>query len=241
MARVCEFVDHAHMLCDMADLTGLFAAAVRDLGFAHHALVEHVDLARPPGHFLFVHNYPDRWVAAFASRAMHRVDPVQQVACRRVGGFGWDEIPRFIALEPRQVAMLAEARGTGLGEGFTIPLHAPGVRKASCSFVMPPGERLPGYSLLAAECLAHAAFKAARRLLDLDRSPARLTPRQRQCVSLVAQGKTDWETATILGLSEETVGKYLDAARIRFGVARRTQLIVAALAVGEIELGDMMA
>ncbi len=240
MERVLEFADRSRSLKDLAAFDTVFATAVCDLGFSHHALVEHVDLARPPGTFLFVHNYPDHWVEAFTRRALHRLDPVQLIASRHVGGFGWDEIAGLITLEPRQAAMLVESRRNGLGEGFTVPLHAPGVRKASCSFVMPLGKTLPRTALFAAECLAHVAFKSARQLLHAEPAHARLTPRQRQCVSLVAQGKTDWETAKILGLSEETVGKYLDAARIRFGVVRRTQLVVAALAVGEITLEDIV-
>lgn len=238
MDLVLEFADRSRALDDLVALGDLFATAAHDLGFSHHALVEHVDLARPPMQFIFINNYPKNWVAAFATRAMHRLDPVQCAASRLVGGFGWKEISRHLALEPHQLAMLREARETGLGDGFTVPLHAPGARKASCSFVVPPGARLPAASLFAAEYLAHLAFKTARSLLRAEKVPARLTRRQRQCVTLVAHGKTDWEIAAILGLSEETVGKYLDAARIRFGVARRTQLVVAALAIGEIELED---
>jgi LuxR family quorum-sensing system transcriptional regulator CciR len=132
--------------------------------------------------------------------------------------------------------MLAEARAMGLGDGFTVPLHGPGPRAASCSFVYASGQRPSLESLTAAECLAHVAFAAVHRI----RGPAwrrpRLTARQRQCVALVAQGKTDWEIGCILGLSEETIGKYLDAARLRFDVARRTQLVAAALRSGEIDI-----
>ena len=58
---------------------------------------------------------------------------------------------------------------------------------------------------------------------------------------LMAQGKTDWEIGTILGLSEETVTKYLKSARVRFGVARRTQLAIAAVCHGYIGLDEIVS
>ncbi|MBY8823263.1 LuxR family transcriptional regulator [Sphingomonas colocasiae] len=231
MACLAGFAERANRVADLVGLAGLVAEMARDLGFAHHALAEH---GEPADGCLFLHDYPGRWADAFIARAMHRFDPVRQAAARRVGGFGWRELPRLVTLEPCQRAMMSEACDIGLGEGFTVPLHAPGMRVASCSFVCPPGEPLPRHALPAAECLAYLAFGAAHRLLGVRWSRPRLTARQRQCVALVSQGKTDWEIGVILGLSEETVGKYLDAARMRFGVARRTQLVAAALVAGEI-------
>jgi DNA-binding CsgD family transcriptional regulator len=58
--------------------------------------------------------------------------------------------------------------------------------------------------------------------------------RERDCVTLLGAGLTDGEIGRRLALSEETVTKYLNAARRRNGFARRSQLIVAALRDGEI-------
>lgn len=57
----------------------------------------------------------------------------------------------------------------------------------------------------------------------------------------MAQGKTDWEIARILNLSEETVTRYLKTARQRFGVTRRTQLALAAMNAGLIEMRDCIS
>lgn len=234
MALVAEFAAYAGRLGDLDDLAARFAGTVAELGFTHHALAEHADPVRQSNDCLFVHNYPQAWTRMFCDRAMHRVDPVRQVASGRVGGFGWGELPDLISLAPGQMDMMLQARATGLGDGYTVPLHAPGSCGASCSFVCAPGEGLPMGALAAAEWLAHIVFATAHRLRGAGPAPARLTRRQRQCVALVAEGKTDWEIGHILGLSEETVGKYVDAARRRLGVARRTQLVVAALRRGDI-------
>lgn len=56
----------------------------------------------------------------------------------------------------------------------------------------------------------------------------------------MAQGKFDWEIGATPDLSEETVTKYLNAARARFGVARRAQLALAALSAGEIAYDEII-
>src|SRR3546814_2287759 len=71
------------------------------------------------------------------------------------------------------------------------------------------------------------AFNAARQIC-CRRCPTRcravhLTDRQRDCVILVAQGKTDWEIGKIFGLKKDSVTKVIDAARMRYDVANRTE------------------
>jgi LuxR family transcriptional regulator, quorum-sensing system regulator CciR len=148
------------------------------------------------------------------------------------------------AYSPRQRGILESARDEGIGEGFTVPINIPGEINGSCSFATRFGKTLPHNYLIFAQLLGSFAFQAARRLRqkvspNTDSQMPRLTPRQRECVVLVGNGKTDWEIATILGLREDTVTKYLNAARERYGVARRMQLVVAAIYDGQISLGEL--
>ena len=56
-----------------------------------------------------------------------------------------------------------------------------------------------------------------------------LSRREIQCLRLLARGKTDWETARILGISVETARDYVKRARAAYDVATRTQLVVHGL------------
>jgi LuxR family quorum-sensing system transcriptional regulator CciR len=219
----------------------LLADTVCALGFAYHALVHHADLACPPPRFIFLQNYPASWVETYARAGLHRIDPARRLAGQRPGSFAWEELPRLGGLSDQERAMMEDAHRAGLGQGFTVPLHAPGERAASCSFAMAAGQDLPKRSVLAAELLAHVAFAALFDLRHPGRLQApRLTARQRECVTLMAQGKTDWEIAAILGLGEETVTAYLKEARRRFGVSRRTQLALAALSYGLVGFDEII-
>lgn len=59
-----------------------------------------------------------------------------------------------------------------------------------------------------------------------------LSGRERQCLEWVSRGKTSWETATILGLSERTVNFHLRNACSKLNVYGRQAAVVQALRLG---------
>ena len=66
------------------------------------------------------------------------------------------------------------------------------------------------------------------------RKSAALTKRERECLTLAANGKNDREIGEILSLSEKTVSTYIQRAKVRYGVSTRIQAVVLALRDGEI-------
>lgn len=224
------------------DLAHLLDDGARALGFRYYALVQHADLARPPHRLVFLQNYPPAWVETFAASGLHRHDPAQRLAASRPGSFVWADLPQLMNLPAAGRGVLEDASRAGLGAGFTVPLHVPGERTASCSFATTWGKPLPGDALLAAEILARGVFAAVFDLLLAPRRRAlsHLAPRELECIRLMAHGKSNWEIGRILGLSEETVKGYLRTARERFGVSRRIQLALAAVGHGHVSLDELV-
>ena len=112
----------------------------------------------------------------------------------------------------------------------------------SCSFACAPGEPFAGDRLPLLQLVGAFAFEAARRMRR-DRftgGPVLLTDRQRECVMWVARGKSDWEIAKILGISEETAREHVSNARERYGVPKRTLVAVHALFDGTIGFLDIL-
>jgi DNA-binding CsgD family transcriptional regulator len=68
----------------------------------------------------------------------------------------------------------------------------------------------------------------------------RLTKRQIECISLVGQGKTDWEIGLILGISEQTAKRHIADARNCYGVATRIQVVLRALSDGMVSIGELV-
>lgn len=63
-----------------------------------------------------------------------------------------------------------------------------------------------------------------------------LTPREREVVQWVAQGKTSHETSVIIGISARTVEQHVQASMVKLGATNRVQLAVEAAKRGEIEI-----
>lgn len=60
----------------------------------------------------------------------------------------------------------------------------------------------------------------------------RLTSRERDALTWVAEGKSDWEIGVILGLSETTVRFHVDNARRKLGAVNRIHAVAKLLAAG---------
>jgi DNA-binding CsgD family transcriptional regulator len=80
------------------------------------------------------------------------------------------------------------------------------------------------------QMLAYHVHNLVLRSESPDRRPApKLAPREIECLKWKASGKTDWETAMILGITEKTVRFYLDLARSKLDATNITHAVVKAL------------
>lgn len=231
-ARLTDQFEAAAGLCpDMAALGVLLDDAARELGFAFAALLHHSSLKDPSPALIRYDTYPQGWEQELRRRGLIGSDPVHQASGRTNTGFAWRDLPELVPLGRRERELLDLARGFGIGDGFTVPANVPGEPAGSCSFAVRPGIGLPEGRLRCAEQIGAHAFRAARRLHHFPAAGARprLSPREKECVQLVAAGKTDWEIGVILGISVETVHHYVKRARAAYDVVSRAQLVACGL------------
>jgi DNA-binding CsgD family transcriptional regulator len=64
---------------------------------------------------------------------------------------------------------------------------------------------------------------------------AKLSPRQLECLEMIAAGETSAEIARVLGVSRRTVDHYVANTCARLGVRNRTQAVAKAIVDGLIE------
>lgn len=156
-------------------------------------------------------------------------------------GFLWSEtLPALTRVEDDSDVVWILA-GAGWGDGFTVPVHVPGRRPASFSFITARGNRPLRANLPMAQYVATAAFDAVHQIRarghdvqEVANGIPHLTSRQRDCILLAARGKSDTEAAKLLGISSDTVHQHLEAAKHRYHVATRAELIVRVLFDGQI-------
>lgn len=238
--RLWSFVEACEATDSVPALYEHFLSQMEALGFPFVALASHVDPLSPPPGAVMALRYPDEWVAHFSSEQYQRFDPVFDYASRRTTPFSWNE-PHFLgSRSSMQRKVLAEAREAGVADGVTIPIRGPDALPASCSIV-PAAGGVSAESYRLAHAMAVYVHERARRLQAamVVRHAHRLTERERQCLTLVARGKSDWVISSLLGVSEGAVNRTIERAKRRLGVATRTQAIVRALHAGEISFFDI--
>lgn len=241
-AGVKRFVGAVRDADSLAAVSAILSDATREFDFDHFALVQKSSRRTGLG-AVKLSDFPAAWVERLGATAYYVHDPVLMACEKSVAPFAWDTIPAMFALSKHQRAYMANAQAAGLDTGFTVPIHVPGEASGLCSFVMARGRALPADALPAAQYLACFAFEAARRLAAAGAGPdpvPRLTQRQLDCVVLAARGKSNWVAGQLLGLSPDTVHKYLEAAKRRYGVSTRTELVVRTLYDGELSYGDVL-
>lgn len=248
-ADVEQFVAAAKRAGRMEDLDWLLFEATEAMGFDYVALVHHVHFTTPSAasQAVQVVRYPEGWGEVIRARGYFTDDPVLAACQRSAAAFVWSDLPKILPLSARQTEILKAAEGCGLGEGFTVPVNVPGEFTGSCSFALSPGRAVPRAVLPAAQYIACFAFEAGRRIQKVNpraetpvESGPRLTQRQFDCLVLAAQGRSDWHIAQLLGISSETVHQHIEAAKRRYGVSSRTQLVVRALFDSQITFADIL-
>jgi len=237
------FIEFAGTATNPADLADILGETTGRMGYDYFALTHHVDLRDAPPSTIRLHSYPDRWVEYFDRNGLAASDPIHRASQRTAIGFAWRCVPQMIPLTPADRRILALATDHGIGEGFTIPAHVPGEANGSCSFATANGRPLPPDNSAQAQVVGSFAFEAARRVwqvrgAETDARP-RLTDRQRDCLIWAARGKGDWETSVILGISEDTVAQHISQACERYGVQKRTSLMIHTLFDGTISFADI--
>jgi LuxR family quorum-sensing system transcriptional regulator CciR len=239
---VQDFARASREARDLAQLRGFLRDGVWALGF-HHFLLQGA-----MGQ-VWLADLPSGWTMA----AVPSSDPVVVTAAQSYAPFLWSDMSRLIALTQPQSRFIDSVHAAGVGAAVTVPIHRArdadqggsySVFAGCCSFMMKTGASLPLSSLAAAHYVGALAFDAAENLRSHQPqgvpSGPQLTPRQRDCVVLVAQGKSDWEIGQLLGISESTVHKHIEDAKRRFCVSTRIQLVVRSLFDARLTFADVM-
>jgi DNA-binding CsgD family transcriptional regulator len=243
--RAQSFIELCRRGAAAAELAAVFRRELGAFGFRFFSCCSHVDPLRPPRGAVILHNYPAEWMRAFSELDFYYIDPVFQYANRSTTPFFWDADEFRAELTAPQLEIMEEARRYGIEHGYTVPIHAPrspGAYRASCS-VVPDPAAASADSYLAVQLMACYMYSALSREAEADPGSCvsrGLTRRERQCLELAAQGKSDWVAGRILGISERTVHNHIEHAKRRLGVATRVQAIVHALLSRQIAFGDII-
>jgi LuxR family transcriptional regulator len=185
-------------------------------------------------------NLPDSFAEFWLNDGYYQLDLVQLVAIETFAPFAWShqgdsgrilDRPWSAAQQP-VVRYLRDARLTC---GVTVPIHMPAGELATFTAIRMDPERdfasdaeRGRWAIARIAQEFHAAvlpgFDAATRTCR----HVRLTPRERECLQLCAEGLTAKQIAARLGRSVPTVNLHLESATKRLGARNKTQAVARA-------------
>jgi DNA-binding CsgD family transcriptional regulator len=228
----------------------LLAESAEALGWdlaAFHADIHQASLPRAgDGEYVgAAMGWRTRTVSDWVSHGLARSCPVGRYCAETTEPFLWDCETDTIAsrrgrLLPEQQAVLQHYRNDISG-GVTVPVRRAG-KTGYVSWCSREGERLRrGYSatLGSIHLISHTFMRQLDRIGDTDRTEpdaARqvLTPREIECLTWAARGKTTDEIGLILHRSHETVDFHLSNAMLKLAARNRAHAVAIACMRGLI-------
>jgi LuxR family transcriptional regulator, activator of conjugal transfer of Ti plasmids len=193
-------------------------------------------------------NYPATWLARYAKHRWHRGrDPFLNAIHERRRAVSWDlrqTRPFGRSLDAVQKGMLADRWDAGVCTGVTAPVYdrpAQACEFAVVSFSretpMSDIERRhqePHVQLFATYFQSAAATLLGPLNRRRDAIGVSLSPREQNCLSWAAIGKSNWEIGQLLNISVATVNFHLGNAATKLGVRGRVLAIGRAIRLGLI-------
>lgn len=185
--------------------------------------------------------YPAIWVARYLLKRYWRIDPIMREGFRRSAPFDWADIDRS---EPRVARFFDDAARFNVGRsGLLIPLtnrdNQRGILSISSDLT---GAAWHDYKTVFLKDFIEVGTALHRRgvteLFGGESPRPRLSPREREVLRWVAEGKEVPDIAIITALSEHTVRTYLKSARIKLGCGTKTQAAVKAVRLSLLDDGQ---
>ena len=176
--------------------------------------------------------WPDRWRTYYFESGLIERDPLIEALPLMDGAFTWNELRIRRTLTRAGTEALNRIAAEGWVDGLVVPIRRAGSHYSLVSLVtlnhhITPIEKrhLEAASLVLHERLRQLVPREGFRI-----PPAGLTPREIDCIRLIAEGFSDAAAGERLGIRASTVHEHVERARMKLQVRNRAEL--AALAIG---------
>ncbi len=228
-ALACEKIAHLNLLCLR------FALRIGADAIAYHHLPS-IGSGEPIGLNIICVGFPADLVSHFKDNRVVQIDPTIQETLSGGKARWWDE-----PAPPRRRMSKAEREyleyaASKVGTGLHFPTYGPNGRQGYVSIGF--GPKKPDFSEAEMANIQLYGQVAHQRYCQLLQEPVNpnvsLSPREREVLSWVAEGKSNGVIADILQVSETSVITYLERAFRKLDVDNRVTAALRASSLGEL-------
>ncbi|MFO7855511.1 MAG: LuxR family transcriptional regulator [Paracoccaceae bacterium] len=177
--------------------------------------------------------YPAAWHQRYEAVRYRDFDPVVLASLTSFAPLNWNVLD-WTGKPLRRLRSEAEEFRVG-NQGLTVPIHGPGGQFAMFSVSKQCSEQ--SWAALCADAMqdflliAHHVHRAVLFAEGAEPAsgPPRLSPREKEALTLIAAGRSRGQVAEALNISESTLRVYLDAARHKLGALNTFHAVALAM------------
>ncbi|WP_373503486.1 helix-turn-helix transcriptional regulator [Aestuariivirga sp.] len=186
-----------------------------------------------PDRMTWLSTYDESYMAIYMRDYTPLKDKAFQICFQRLLPLDWDEV-RSTEQSVQDIHDVAEQYGVGR-HGISIPIRDPGVGDAmfSINFECEDRHWLEVRQQLVNNIHLFAHYYHLRMKGVIAARPVTaefdLSPREREVLRWAADGKTAWETAQLIGVSERAIRLYTENAMNKLRAKTKTQAVAIAM------------
>jgi LuxR family transcriptional regulator, quorum-sensing system regulator BjaR1 len=225
---IFEFIEEIEQKNDIPSLIESFQSLIGKFGMACFLMGDPTIPKMLVEDRLWASTFPEDWMTEWSNQNYVAVDPVASNILLRNRPLRWSEIR--IANDPG-TRVLDSAADYRLRDGFALPIYSRdgcvvGISMATEHYEL---DKQDESCLHLASLYFHAKLERLRAENTPRQRMPKLTPRERECLSWVAAGKTDWEISQILNIAEQTAHEYVQNALTKLSATTRAQAVAIAI------------
>ncbi|RME14017.1 MAG: LuxR family transcriptional regulator [Alphaproteobacteria bacterium] len=237
---LCDFTLRITSAPDVAAVWDIHCAAMAQFGFdrliygstRRRAAASRGDIDDA----VFLSNHDQDYFDAFIRQRRFLRAPIMRWARENYGACSWKRLwndPRYVQAHDREILAFNHSKDVKAGYSIRFPDHGGGgfgliALAARADLSADEVEEIWAHDGDLIEAMNHIAHLKIISLPRPDIPPARLTPRQREVLQWVADGKTNKDVAVLLGVSPTTVEKHLRLVREKLAVETTLQAVLKA-------------
>jgi len=231
---VFDFIEELDRQQDVSSLLGAFHGLVKRFGFVSYCIGDASSPHKQRSGRIWAVTWPEGWLRRFLDHNYIADDPIVQEILTHNKPFRWRDVRVDEAGLSGQI--MDEAGEFRLKDGFGLPIYSPdgsviGISLGAEHYEL---DKRDEYGLHLAAIYFHAKLERLRAQAAPRPLVPRLTPRERECLTWVAAGKTDWEISQILNIAQQTAHEHVQNALVKLNATTRAQAVAIALLTRQI-------